>query len=151
IALVALVDVSDSVPDEALADAKAELQKLYAARGHDDALRLVTFATRPRLVDLERDGKLALPASLRHGPRGSPATSTTNIAGALELAYGLFPPGKLKRVVLLSDGVETEGDLLAESARARALGVRLSVVPYRHPPPAEVAVVGLRLPDKVDV
>jgi secreted protein with Ig-like and vWFA domain len=151
IALVALVDVSDSVPDEALADAKAELEKLYAARGPGDTLRLVTFATRPRLVELEHDQKLALPASLRHGPRGSPASATTNIASALELAYGLFPAGQLERVLLLTDGVETEGDLLAESARARSLGVRLSVVPYRHPPPAEVAVVGLRLPDKVDI
>ena len=151
IALVALVDVSDSVPEEALRDARATIEKLYRARGHDDTLRLVTFATRPRLVELERDGKLALPASLRHGSRGSTPSATTNVAGALQLAYGLFPAGRLKRVLLLTDGVETDGDLLAESARARELGVRLSIVPYRHPPPAEVAVVGLRLPDKVDV
>ncbi len=151
IALVALVDVSDSVPEEALADARKALEKLYAARGRDDSLRLVTFAARPHLVELERDGKFALPQALRHGPRGSAASATTNIESALELAYGLFPAGRLKRLVLLTDGVETEGDLLAESGRARDLGVRLSVVPYRHPPPAEIAVVGLRLPDKVDI
>ena len=29
--------------------------------------------------------------------------------------------------------------------------MRLSVVPFRHPPPPEVAVVALRVPDKVDV
>jgi Ca-activated chloride channel family protein len=151
IALVALVDVSDSVPDEALSEVRASLEKVHRQRGKKDALRIVTFAARPRLLDAERDGKLALPASLRHGPRGSPESATTNLAGALQLAYGLFPAGRLKRVLLYTDGAETDGDVLAEAARARELGVRLWVSPNRHPPPAEVAVVGLRLPDKVDI
>jgi Mg-chelatase subunit ChlD len=146
-----LVDVSDSVPDEALADAQKAAARYFTQHGPKDSVRLVTFAARPRLVEVEQNGKLVWPASLRHGPRGSPAGATTNIASALQLAYGLFPTGHLKRAVLLTDGAETEGDLLAEAGRARELGVRLSVVPYRHPPPPEVAVVALRVPDKVDV
>ena len=151
VALVALVDVSDSVPEEALADAKKAVERYFAAKKPKDRLRLVTFAARPRLVEIERDGKLVWPASLRHGPRGSAAGATTNIESALELAYGLYPTGHLKHAVVLTDGAETEGDLLAEAGRARQLGVRLSVVPYRHPPPPEVAIVALRVPDKVDV
>jgi len=151
VALVVLVDVSDSVPEEALADAKKAVERYFAARKPKDRLRLVTFAARPRLVELEHDGKLVWPASLRHGPRGSPAGATTNIESAVELAYGLYPTGHLKHAVVLTDGAETEGDLLAEAGRARQLGVRLSVVPYRHPPPPEVAIVALRVPDKVDV
>ena len=151
VALVVLVDVSDSVPEEALTDAKKAVERYFAARKPKDRLRLVTFAARPRLVELEHDGKLVWPASLRHGPRGSPAGATTNIESAVELAYGLYPTGHLKHAVVLTDGAETEGDLLAEAGRARQLGVRLSVVPYRHPPPPEVAIVALRVPDKVDV
>jgi Ca-activated chloride channel family protein len=151
IALVLLLDVSDSVPEEALVDAKKATERYFAQRGPKDRVRVVTFAARPRLLELEKDGKLVWPASLRHGPRGSPAGATTNVEGALQLAYGLFPAGNLKRAVVLTDGAETEGDLLAEAGRARELGVRLSVVPYRHPPPPEVAVVALRVPDKVDV
>ena len=103
-------------------------------------------------VELEQGGKLAMPASLRHAPArpGSRARARTSRPRS-QLAYGLFPPGYLKRAVLVSDGVETEGDLLAEARRARALGVRLWAVPYRRPLPPEVAVVALRLPDKVDV
>ena len=55
------------------------------------------------------------PKSLRHGPRGSPEGASTNIESALQLAYGLFPTGHLKRAVVLTDGAETDGDLLAES------------------------------------
>jgi uncharacterized membrane protein len=151
IATVLLVDVSDSVSDQALGDAKQTIASFYAKKGPEDVLRLVTFAERPRRVELEQGGKLALPESLRHAPRGQAASASTNIEGALELAYALFPPGYLKRAVLVSDGVETEGNLLAEAGRARSLGVRLWAVPYRRPLPPEVAVVALRLPDKVDV
>ncbi|HEX6766745.1 MAG TPA: VWA domain-containing protein [Polyangiaceae bacterium] len=151
VATVLLVDVSDSVSDQALGDAKKTIEAFYANKGREDVLRVVTFAERSRRVEIERNGKLELPASLRHAPRGKPDGASTNIEGALELAYGLFPPGYLKRAVVVSDGVETEGNLLAEAGRARALGVRLWAVPYRRPLPPEVAVVALRLPDKVDV
>jgi hypothetical protein len=151
VATVLLVDVSDSVSDQALGDAKKTIEAFYGARGREDVLRVVTFAERPRRVEIEQGGKLAIPASLRHDPRGKPPSASTNVESAIELAYGLFPPGYLKRAVVVCDGVETEGNLLAEAGRARALGVRLWAVPYRRPLPPEVAVVSLRLPDKVDV
>src|SRR5262249_15635986 len=50
VALVLLVDVSDSVPEEALGDAKKAVERYYAQRGPKDRVRLVTFAARPRLV-----------------------------------------------------------------------------------------------------
>jgi uncharacterized membrane protein len=151
VATVLLVDVSDSVSDQAIGDAKKTIESFYAGRGREDVLRVVTFAERPRRIEIEQGGKLAIPASLRHAPRGQAASASTNVESALELAYGLFPPGYLKRVVVVSDGVETEGNLLAEAGRARGLGIRLWAVPYRRPLPPEIAVVALRLPDKVDV
>jgi uncharacterized membrane protein len=151
VATVLLVDVSDSVSDQALDDAKKTIESFYAARGRDDVLRVVTFAERPRRIEIEQGGKLALPPALRHAARGKPPSASSNIESAIELAYGLFPPGYLKRAVVVSDGVETEGNLLAEAGRARALGVKLWAVPYRRPLPPEIAVVALRLPDKVDV
>ena len=63
-----LIDVSDSVPDEALADARKTLEAYAKAKGADDQLKLVTFAERPRLIDIYRDERIALPAlkDLRH-------------------------------------------------------------------------------------
>ncbi|MBS1727841.1 MAG: VWA domain-containing protein [Armatimonadetes bacterium] len=37
--------------------------------------------------------------------------STSDLAGAVRLASAVFPEGKAKRIVLLSDGNETQGDL----------------------------------------
>ena len=83
-------------------------------------MRLVTFAKRPRVVPLADDAKKAPAhrAPRRHGPGSAAAT---DIASALQLAYGLYPEGYLRRAVVLSDGVQTDGDLLAEANRARAL------------------------------
>ena len=70
---------------------------------------------------------------------------------ALQLAYGLYPPGYLRRAVLISDGLQTNGNVLAEANRARDYGVRLHVMPYRRPVPGEVAVRELKMPDRVQV
>ena len=51
IATVFVVDVSDSVADEALEDARAAIVRLGAARRGSDVVKLVTFARRPRLVE----------------------------------------------------------------------------------------------------
>jgi Ca-activated chloride channel family protein len=142
---VYVVDVSDSVPDAALEDARIEVQGALDARPRDDRVRLVTFAKRPRVVPVADDEKKA-PAIERHGPGLGGAT---DIASALQLAYGLFPEGYLRRAVILSDGVQTDGDLLAEANRARSYGVKLFSIPYKRPVPGEVAVRDLRVPDKI--
>ena len=179
---VFLVDVSDSVPPEALEDARSTVKRAIGARGDENLVRLVTFARRPRLVELpEKDGQPTVPPAteLRHHPEaGQPATGTptsappdqpskgrrrslssatdkpsagSDLQAALQLAYGVFPPGYLKRAVLVTDGVETEGDVLAEANRARGFGVKLYAVPYRRPPPGEVALRSIQAPDKVKI
>ncbi len=155
VATVVLLDVSDSVAEATLDKARGEIEKLYQAKGAQDVVKLVAFAARPRAVPLEQDGKLSLPrsADLRwKDVEGAKKTEPgSNVQAALQLSYGLFPPGYLKRIVLLSDGLETEGSLLSEANHARRFGARLFVRPFRDPPPGEVAVRALRLPDKVDI
>ncbi len=162
---VYLVDVSESVPDAALDDARAAIQKALDDKPDDALVRVVTFARRPRVVPVADDAKQAPPLE-RHEPlaqggaeAGGGAAAkprlglgaATDIASALQLAYGLFPPGYLRRAVILSDGVQTDGDVLAEANRARQLGLKIFSVPYRRPVPGEVAVRDLRVPDKIHV
>lgn len=149
--LVALVDVSDSMSDEALAEAKRSLDALFAAKGSEDVVRLVTFARRPRVVPLF-EGAREVPALERHASTDRrDGSSATDVSAAMDLALGLSPPGYLRRIWLFSDGVETEGDALAAATRARDLGVRVHVVAPTSPPPFEVAVRDLALPAKIDV
>jgi secreted protein with Ig-like and vWFA domain len=145
ISTVFLVDVSDSVTNASLEQARARVQEAWAGRGEND-VQLVTFARDARVVPLVRDAA-EIPAIERHEEGGA----GTNLEAALQLAYGLFPPGHLRRVVLLSDGGQTEGDLLSEASRAPRFGVTLFTHPYREGAPREVAVRELVIPDRLRV
>ena len=156
-----LVDVSESVPDAAIEDARQHIARALEAKPDDALVRVITFSQRPRAVPLDDRAKTP-PALLRHDAlalaAGGPDPkkklgydAATDIQSALQLAYGLYPAGYLRRAVLLSDGVQTDGDLLAEANRARAFGVKLFTVPYTRPVPGEVAVRTLKVPDKVHV
>ena len=144
---VVLVDVSDSVSDTALDDERTAAARIVSAKPPDDRVRVVTFAERPRVVATGDDGQpFARGAIERHG-KGQGAG--TDIAAALQLTYGLFPEGYLRHAVILTDGVQTDGDLLAEATRAKRFGVEVSAMPLRGSVPGEVAVRDIRVPDHV--
>jgi Ca-activated chloride channel family protein len=146
---VVLVDVSDSVSDAALEDERNEVAKLVAAKPPEDRIRVVTFAERPRVVAMTDDEANPVVARESIARHGQGQDSGTDIAAALELSYGLFPEGYLRHVVMLTDGVQTDGDLLAEANRAKDFGIEVSVMPLRGAVPGEVALRELRLPDHV--
>jgi uncharacterized membrane protein len=160
VATVYLVDVSESVPDAAVEDARAEITKGLKEKPDDAIVRVITFAKRPRVVAIADDAKEA-PQLERHdlppSKDGVPTKgrsglgAATDIASAMQLAYGLFPSGYLRRAVIFSDGVQTDGDILAEANRAREFGVKVFTIPYHRPVPGEVALRELRLPEKVRV
>jgi Mg-chelatase subunit ChlD len=146
VATVLLVDVSASIGERQLDAARKVVEEARAARHGDDVLRLVTFGAHPRLVELPPDGTpLPADALARHDADGS------DLAAALTLAYGLYPPGTLPRAVLVSDGNETEGDVAAEAAEAARRGVHVSVVSFPRAADDEVLVRSLTLPSDVKV
>lgn len=144
---VFLVDVSDSMSDAAIEDARREVERMVAFKLPNDTVKLIAFARRPRVVPFEARG--LRPVVPRIERLGGALGAGTDVASALQLAYGLFPEGMLRRAVLVSDGVQTDGDLLAEAHRARGFGIKLFAVPSRRPVPGEVAVRELRAPDHV--
>jgi Ca-activated chloride channel homolog len=155
ICAVVLVDVSDSVSNQALSDARRRVAELARAERPRDLLKLVTFAARPRFVaEIDRQARGLPPEQkLRHAAEPDHPTpgAGSDLDAALELSYGLFPSGCLRRAIVLSDGVETAGDVVAEAARARGVGIRVYTSAYRRPPPGEVAVSELSAPGKVNI
>ncbi len=142
---VFLVDVSDSVTPEALAGFHVAVSAALSAKGAASA-RVVLFARRPVALALPGrvDATHPLPPfdPALAGPRDG-----TDLAAAMTMALGLLPADAVRRVVVLSDGVQTRGDVLAEADRAARFGVRVSVVLPRGAPPAEVALREVRLPE----
>src|SRR6185312_6513791 len=145
VATVVLVDVSDSISDRQLEAAKSYVDELEKSEGAGN-LQLVTFAEKP-LVVRKPDGRSLSSAIARHAGAGA----GTDTQAAMQLAYGIFPDGYLPRMVIVSDGNQTEGDLAIEAYRAKELGVKVSWREFEADKTAEVRVVGLTLPDDIKV
>ncbi len=141
VATVVLVDVSDSVSDAQLEAARKFVAELAAAASSDDNLQVIAFAEKPRVVR-KRDGAFEI-------GRDEGAGAGTDIQSAIQLAYGLYPPGFLPRMVVISDGNQTAGDILTEAYRAHEMGVRVSWKTFPDDKVKEIRVVGLTVPDEI--
>src|SRR4029079_12435296 len=100
------VDVSDSVSDGALAfanQAVAALTRAAAERG-DPPPRLVRFAARAEELE---------PPFAAVGRLPPPAGAATDLALAVGLGAGLVDATAIPRLLVISDGRPTRGDLTA--------------------------------------
>ncbi len=145
VATVVLIDVSASVSDKQLAAAAGYVDKLEETEGRGN-LQLVTFAEKPLAVRTT-DGKALSAGIARHAG----ASAGTDIQAAMQLAYGLYPDGYLPRMVMVSDGNQTVGDVAVEGYRAKELGVKVSWQAFPADQTSEVRVVGVTVPDDVKV
>jgi len=145
VATVVLVDVSDSVSEKQLDAAKKYVDELDKAKG-DGSIQLITFAEKPKVARPD-DGKALSSAVKRHAGAGA----GTDAQSAMQLAYGLYPDGFVDRMVIISDGNQTEGDLAVESYRAKDMNVKVSWRTFESDQTSEVRVVGITVPDDIKV
>jgi Ca-activated chloride channel homolog len=124
LAVTVLLDTSASMPRESLARGQAILRDLVRKRSAAE-LRLITFAQQGRLQALpSRAGDVKISQDV------DPANgAATDIEGALQLALSTFPTRGARRILLITDGNENQGDALMESLRAREHGVSVFTVP----------------------
>jgi Ca-activated chloride channel family protein len=132
--VVVAMDQSQSIaPDQR----QWMLQRLTVLRRAMDA------RDRLAVIGFGRDAQLLAPPSdprvLTLAAAGAD-TGATDIAGALTTAAGVFPPIDEKRLVLLSDGVETANSALDELPALAEAGVRVFTA---APPPSAVARIAL--------
>jgi len=137
-----LVDVSDSVGSSALSTTEF-LAAALAARGGDDRSALALFGEESRLE-----------YSLRIDAPQSPFatvvdTSASDIARALRLGQGVLGSEHRRRVVLFTDGRQTQGDAVAAAEELAAAGIRVDVVPLAAGDRADVLIEEVRAPSSV--
>ncbi len=145
LATVVLVDVSDSISEKQLANAKHYVDTLDKEKG-DGNLQVITFAEKPMVVRPESGDALST-AIARHPKAGA----GTDAQSAMQLAYGLYPDGYLPRMVLVTDGNQTQGDVAVEAYRAKELGVKVSWRTFDQDKTSEVRVVGVTAPEDIKV
>ncbi len=121
------------------------VDRAYKARGENE-VRLVTFARSPRAVTIPEEAK-EVPKLARHLGKG--AGEASDIEAAIQHAYGLFPANMLKRIVLISDGNETAGSLVAESYRAARRKIKIHAHHLPERKEKEVLVRALKMPAEV--
>ncbi|MDQ3336991.1 MAG: VWA domain-containing protein [Myxococcota bacterium] len=144
VSTVLAIDVSDSVSEKQLDAAKRYVDDYVKSQGEGN-LQLVTFAEKPKVV--RADGKSLSQSIKRHVGAGA----GTDTQAAMQLAYGLYPDGYLPRLVIVSDGNQTVGDVAVEAYRAKELGVKVSWRTFDQDKTSEIRVVGLTVPDDLKV
>ncbi|MFA0739825.1 MAG: hypothetical protein LKKZDAJK_002951, partial [Candidatus Fervidibacter sp.] len=107
ICTIFVVDASESVDANACDAATKFIADALRHKAHDDLAGIIVFGRQP-IVEIAPSNLRRLPAF-----HAAPDRTATDIASALRLAMGLFPEGFARRIVLLSDGNETNGDSIA--------------------------------------
>src|SRR5262245_59341435 len=136
LAVVAAADVSDSISPEGRVWTREYLTRLVHALEPEDEVAVLSFAADTGLlVPPGVPTDLTLPAdALKTAPAGR--SGGTNIAKALERALSLYPEEAEKRLLLITDGNETNGAARQHIALARQMGVKIfPVIPPsgQHP------------------
>ena len=144
LALVFLVDASDSVGSEQAEQAEAFVRGVVESMGPDERAAVVVFGANA-LVERPLSGLADLAPVTT-----IPLSLHTDLAEAIRLGLALFPAGSARRAVLLSDGAATLGDTLGATELAAASGVVIDVVPLSRPfQGAEVLLSEVRAPTRV--
>ena len=133
LAVIFLIDASDSVRQEQLEDAEMFVREAIEQMGPDDQAAVIVFGA-DALVDRPMSGLAEL----------APITSIpqplhTDIAKAIRLGLALFPPGSARRILLLSDGLSTTGDAAKAAQLAADSGVQINVLPLTRPSSASAS------------
>jgi Mg-chelatase subunit ChlD len=143
LAVVFLMDVSDSMPRQALSAEATYVRSAIAAMRPDDQSAVVLFgadALVERSMSTARElGQVS----------SAPVTNQTDLAGAMRLGMALFPSGAARRMVILSDGDQTSGDALAAARFAEASGVQIISVPFVKQAGSEALVSAVDAPARL--
>ncbi len=136
-----LVDRSDSIGDEARGRQERFLADATRGIAAPDAAGAVVFGRDAR-IEASPDARPLSPRLL-----SAVAPAGTDLAGAVRLASAMFPNGKARRLVVLSDGNATQGDFEAATEVARGDGTEIDAVPMgANPGRKEVVALGLEAP-----
>lgn len=129
---------------ESTKDAQEKIEKFLAqvngAKGDKDWMGMVCFGQNASVENVPAKDVM---------PKGKVSSyidgSGTDLQTALSVAANAIPKHTRKRMVLLSDGYQTEGDALAQARILKAQGIKVDIVPLERPEREEVQLSQLSL------
>ena len=141
VAVTLVIDASRSIPLEeqrAVDGYVADAREINARS--DDRLGVLTVGKEAYVQSLPSERVLGVDRTFVGD------TDATDLAAGVRLAVAVAPDDAANRIVLASDGNETEGSLLAAAEAARAAGIPIDVLPIEYEYPAEVIVERILAP-----
>ncbi len=142
VTVIAVVDRSRSIP-EALQEASLNyLAEAARAKPPGDRLAMIDVAEQPTIA--------RLPSTATDVPKRNTMLfgQQTNLAAGVQMAMAVAPPDSATRILLISDGNETAGDLREAARLAAANGVPIDVLPLQYTYQREVAFRRLVVPTR---
>ena len=156
LAVMFLADISDSISDDGLTKATDYVNEALKSQDGNQQSGLIAFTDKAEVVRAllengdEPDTELELTEVKQAWlETDEDAGDTTNIAQAIETAWGTFPANANKRIVLITDGVETQGDAVHTALRGKDFGIQIDTVPLYPSDEPEVMVQRLDMPAQV--
>ena len=141
LAVTAVIDMSRSVPMAKQSVAEEYVNEAAAVnRSRKELLGHVTATRDARSHGIPSERQVMLDA----GDIGS--TDATNLEEAMRVALAIRPEDAAYRLMLITDGNETDGSLLAAAESARAMKVPVDVLPLTYRYEGEVIVERVETP-----
>src|SRR5215813_12907211 len=144
LAVMFLVDVSDSMGQKAQEAALNYVRQSLPRMGPDDEAGVILFGA---------NALLERPLSNVHELgtiQSAPTTGNTDLEKAIRLAMGVLPTDTARRIVILSDGRPTTGNAESAAELAAATGIEISYVTFTRDPGPEVQVTHFDAPSTVN-
>lgn len=138
-----LVDLSDSIRSDSADSAIKYVIQSVEKKPKDDEAGLLVFGKTPA-VELPPRASFPYEAQTTHVDRGS-----TNIEQALSLSAAMLPDDNQARLVVISDGVQTEGNLSRVLDDLKSRGIAVDVLPVDYSYEKEVWLERIDLPQQV--
>ena len=149
-----LIDASSSIRGGQLSRAETYVLNSNADLAAPDSAGIILFGENPRILGTQLQRSPAVAEAIRNVGsvrREEIESSGTNLAAAIREAAALLPAGGDRRVVLLSDGVETDGSGAAAASVLQEEGIRVSTVYLpRSEELQELRVASVSLPREVE-
>lgn len=145
VATVFVVDASDSMTVKGKKDAVRFVRDALADQPINSRAGVVLFGDDARIeLLLQRQASLAAP-SVKIDP------SSSNLAVALRLGGAILPADARRRVVLISDGRATAGDVVEESAKLRERNIAVDTALIEPTDVGDIAILFVGTPNHVSV
>ena len=138
------VDLSDSTK-QAQESVKTFLKQAESTRTEKDDIGLLCFGA-DAVLEQSPINQVAFPQTFLSYVQ----KNATNISNVLNLGASILPENTRKRIVLLSDGVETAGDALAQSKLLQAQNITVDVFPLSAKEQPEIQLSALQISNLIN-